>query len=240
MSADGADGIDVGRGDIDLLVVGAHPDDAEIGLGGTLALAASGGRRCAILDLTDGEPTPRGTVETRLCEAAAAADVLGVERRTLDLPNRYLFDTRGARESVASVLREWRPRVVAVPWWEDAHPDHLAASRIVEAARFYAKFSKTDMPGEPFYVPRFIYYFASHLRTVPQPGALLDVSAGLERKMSALDSYSSQFGEGAERERFMGWVRDGAAMWGALVGVAAAEPVMVREPLGLVGLEAVL
>lgn len=222
---------------IDLLAVGAHPDDAEIGLGGTLALMARRGWRAAILDLTNGEPTPRGSVETRAAEAAEAARALGVERRTLDLPNRYLFDSREARETVAAVFREWRPRIVVVPWWEDAHPDHIAACRIAEAARFYAKLTKTEMPHEPYYPPRFLYYWASHLKSLPQSSVVIDITASIDDKMAALDAYASQFGEGTAREDFFGRVRNGAGLLGRLAGVGSGEAIIAREPLGLDGLD---
>jgi N-acetylglucosamine malate deacetylase 1 len=225
---------------MDLLVVGAHPDDAEIGLGGTLALMARRGWRTAILDLTNGEPTPRGTPETRAREAAAAAERLSCERKTLTLPNRYLFDSREAREEVASVFREWRPKVVALPWWSDAHPDHLAATAIAESARFYAKFTKTDMPGEPFYPPRVVYYFASHLRAVPGPDAVIDISETLEEKMAALACYESQFGEGDAREGFFGFISGAAGLWGSMIGRRAGEPIFAREPMGLDGLEGLI
>lgn len=219
------------------MAVGAHPDDAEIGLGGTLALMARRGWRAAILDLTNGEPTPRGSVETRAAEAAEAARVLGVERRTLDLPNRYLFDSREARETVAAVFREWRPRIVVVPWWEDAHPDHIAACRIAEAARFYAKLTKTEMPHEPYYPPRFLYYWASHLKSLPQSSVVIDITVSIDDKMAALDAYASQFGEGTAREDFFGRVRNGAGLLGRLAGVGSGEAIIAREPLGLDGLD---
>lgn len=225
---------------IDLLVVGAHPDDAEIGLGGTLSLMGRRGWRCAILDLTNGEPTPRGSVAARAVEAAGAARILGVERRTLDLENRRLFDTVEAREAVASVYRQWRPRIVAAPWPTDAHPDHVACAAIAEAARFYAKFTKTDMPGEPHYPPRFVHYFASHLRAIPQPAVVVDVAETIEDKMAALDAYASQFGVGDARLEFLRYIRGAAAMWGELAGAAFGEPLMSREPLGLAGLEALI
>lgn len=230
----------------DLLVVGAHPDDAELGLGGTLALMALAGWRCAILDLTDGEPTPRGSRSVRAAEAARAAEILGVRRRTLDLPNRRLSDSTEAREATASVMREWRPRIVAVPWWEDAHPDHVAACRVAEAARFYSKFTKTDMPGRPFYPPRMVYFVASHLRVVPRPAIVVDITKTIEVKMEAVDAYRSQFGEGGSREAFLASIRSTADMWGRLAGLDATgdpvvgafgEPLIVREPIALGGLE---
>lgn len=225
---------------MDILVVGAHPDDAEIGLGGTLALMSEMGFNCGIVDLTDGEPTPRGSTEVRAAEAAKAAEILGVSRRTLALPNRYLFDTREAREKVAAVFREWRPRIVAVPWWQDAHPDHVAACRIAEAARFFAKFTKAGMPGKPHYPALFVYHLCSHLRVMPQVSLVVDVTATIEKKMAAIEAYESQFGESEERRAFLRGLKDRAALWGGLAQVGAGEPIITREPIGLRNLGALL
>jgi LmbE family N-acetylglucosaminyl deacetylase len=146
----------------DAVCVGAHPDDVEIGMGATIAKMVAGGAKVAIVDLTDGEPTPHGSVEVRARESAAAAQILGVERRTLSQPNRYLFDTVEARTELAQVLREFRPRQLFIPYAVDAHPDHVAASQICVAARFYSKFTKTDMAHEPFFPPRVFRYMAVH------------------------------------------------------------------------------
>jgi len=124
----------------ELLVIGAHPDDVEIGMGGAIATFVHEGHGITILDLTDGEPTPMGSPEARRAESEAAARTLGVGRRiTLPLPNRYLMDTVENRIAVAEVVREVRPEVVFLPYGIDAHPDHIAAERLGEAARFYAK-----------------------------------------------------------------------------------------------------
>ena len=115
-------------------------------MGGTIARLVQQGHRLTLLDLTNGEPTPTGTPERRKAESEAAAQVLGVHRRmTLPLPNRYLVDTVENRVAVAEVIRETRPDVLFIPYWVDAHPDHVAAERVSEAARFYAKLTKTEM-----------------------------------------------------------------------------------------------
>ncbi len=138
-----------------VLAIGAHPDDVEIGMGGTIAALVAAGHRVTILDLTNGEPTPMGSPERRRAESEEAARVLGVARRiTLGLPNRYLEDTVENRTAVAEVIREVRPELLFIPYWVDAHPDHVAAERLSEAARFYAKLTKTEMRGEPFYPAR--------------------------------------------------------------------------------------
>src|SRR5690606_15529523 len=132
--------------------------------GGTILKLARTGQRVGILDLTTGEPTPRGSDETRIAETNAASDVLGIAwRKNLGLPNRKLESTIEARFAVASVFRQMRPRVILAPYWEDVHPDHVAASRLIDDARFWSKLSRTDMPGEPYWPPKLFYYFSVHL-----------------------------------------------------------------------------
>ena len=146
----------------DAVCVGAHPDDVEIGMGGTIALDLDRSRAegRVIVNLTNGEPTPHGSVEKRALESAAAARVLRAQRRTLSQQNRYLMDTVEARIELATVLREFRPRLLFVPYPVDAHPDHIAAAQVAMAARFYSKFTKTDMAHEPFYPSRVFRYMA--------------------------------------------------------------------------------
>jgi len=217
----------------DAVCVGAHPDDVEIGMGGTVAKLVREGMRVAIVDLTDGEPTPHGTPETRASEAAEAARVLGVERRTLTQRNRYLFDTVEARTELAEVLRELRPRTMFVPYAQDAHPDHVAASQIALAARFYAKFTKTEMGGEPFYPERVYRYMAVHMRLVAEPSFIVDVTRDLQTKLEALSAYRSQFSANPSNAGVIELVRTQAAMWGALGRVEAGEPFFALEPLAL-------
>jgi bacillithiol biosynthesis deacetylase BshB1 len=217
----------------DVICFGAHPDDVEIGMGASAAKMARAGLDVVLVDLTDGEPTPRGTHETRLAEASASASLLGARRLTLDLPNRELFDTVEARKKVAEVLRAERPRIVFAPYPVDAHPDHIAASAIIEAGRFYAKFVKTDMAGEPHYPARLYHYWAVHLRILEKPSFIVDVSDDLDAKMRALAAYGSQFTTNESNAGILPWVRVQAASFGALIGVAAGEPFYAREQIGV-------
>jgi len=213
-----------------IVCVGAHPDDVEIGMGGTVALLARQGVDVLIIDLTDGEPTPLGTHERRMEEAAEAARRLGCRRRTLELPNRCLFDTPEARTALAEVLREERPSAIFVPYPEDAHPDHLAASRIAEAARFYSKLTKTEMLGEPHYPARVYRYMAVHLRLVREPSFLVDISDTLSAKRSALEAYESQLGAETANGGLIDSLVLTARNWGLVGRVAAAEPFFALEP----------
>jgi bacillithiol biosynthesis deacetylase BshB1 len=218
----------------DVLCVGAHPDDVEIGMGAAVVRMVRQGLEVVMVDLTDGEPTPRGTHEIRMAEAGASARALGVATRiTLPLVNRELADTVEARRMLAELVREHRPRVLFAPYPVDAHPDHIAASEIVEAARFYAKFVKTDMSGEPHFPASVYHYFAVHLRLVAKPSFILDVSDELDTKMDALGCYGSQFGQRTSNAGILDWVRSQAATWGALIGTAAGEPFFAREEIGI-------
>lgn len=217
----------------DALCIGAHPDDVEIGMGATVAKMVREGMKVAIVDLTNGEPTPHGTPERRAAESAEAARILGVTRRTLSLPNRYLFDTVEARMELAEVMRELRPRMIFIPYAEDAHPDHIATSRIAVAARFYSKFTKTEMSGEPFYPARVYRYMAVHMRVVAEPSFIVDVTDDLSTKLAAIAAYESQFSANPKNVGIMLMMEQSAAMWGALGQVGAGEPFFSLEPLAV-------
>lgn len=225
----------------DAVCVGAHPDDVEIGMGGTVAKLTAAGRRVAIVDLTDGEPTPYGTKELRAAESAEAARVLGVEcRRTLSQPNRELFDTVEARIELAEVLRETRPRMLFVPYPADAHPDHIAASSIALAARFYSKFTKTSMAGEPFFPPRVFHYFAVHMRVIAEPSFIIECERELPRKLEAISAYRSQFVDNPGNRFAFEFVEQLARQWGGLARVGAGEPFFAVEPVALGSFDDVL
>jgi bacillithiol biosynthesis deacetylase BshB1 len=221
---------------LDILVVAPHPDDAELGMGGAILRFKSEGLRVGVLDLTDGEPTPYGDPRTRARETAAATEMLGLDwRENLGLPNRSLEATLEARGQLAGVFRRVRPRWVFAPYWVDAHPDHLAAVELAEAARFWSKLTKSDLPGEPFHPERILHYYCVHLRVVAQPAFVLDISPFWEQKLAAIRCYRSQFIEGrpSEPPTFIDRLRDQAAYWGWAINTRYGEPFASREALGL-------
>lgn len=221
---------------LDILVIAAHPDDAEIGIGGAILKFQAEGLRVGVLDLTSGEPTPHGSPEIRQRETAAATEILGLDwRENLGLPNRSLEPTLEARAKLAGVFRQQRPRWLFAPYWEDAHPDHIAATQLVDAARFWSKLSKTDMPGEPHHPERIYNYYCVHLKLAPQPAFVLDISEQWEKKFAAIGCYESQFitGRPTQSPTFLDQLRDEAAYWGKTIGVQYGEPFACREPLGL-------
>lgn len=220
--------------EIDVLATSPHPDDVEIGAGGILLRLKKEGYRVVILDLTNGEPTPKGDVSTRMREAQEAKKILNVDERiTFDLPNRYLFDSREAREMVAEVIRELKPRILLAPYFIDAHPDHRETTKIVEAARFYSKFTKTDMKGSPHYPEKIIYYLASHLRIHFKPSFIVDISDYFEEKMKAILAYKSQFGYDRRSEYMKEILSTMNGYYGKLIGVKYGEPFFMYEEMGI-------
>jgi bacillithiol biosynthesis deacetylase BshB1 len=222
---------------MNILVVGPHPDDQELGMGGTIARLADQGHDVLLLDMTNGEPTPHGDPQTRAREAARAAEILGVRRRLLGLPNRVLEYSIEARHLVAGVIREHRAEIVFTPFLPDAHPDHTATTRIVEGARFDAKLTKTDLPGEPIYPRWLFYYYCTHLRTIPQPSFLFDITGCEDRRRQAVLAYESQFVTPEKNRWIVEWFEAGARYFGSRIRTQAAEPFSVKEPLGVASLE---
>ncbi len=221
---------------LDVLVIAPHPDDAELGMGGAILKMHDDGLRVGVLDLTNGEPTPFGSPETRAAETAAATQVLGLAwRENLGLPNRSLQATLEARAALASVLRRVRPRWLFAPYWVDAHPDHVAATELIEAARFWSKLTKTDLPGEPHHPQGIIYYYCVHLRVVAQPAFVLDISAYWRQKRAAIECYQSQFitGRDLTPPTFVDRLEEQAAYWGWSINARYGEPFATREALGL-------
>ncbi|MFP6667078.1 MAG: bacillithiol biosynthesis deacetylase BshB1 [Pirellulales bacterium] len=225
---------------LDILAIAPHPDDAEIGMAGAILRFKDEGLRVGVLDLTDGEPTPHGSPEIRDEETRAATEILKLDwRENLGLPNRKLESTLEARGKLAGVIRQTRPRWLFAPYWTDAHPDHVAACDLVEAARFWAKLTKTDLPGEPHHPERIFHYFSVHLKIVPQPAFVLDISEYWEKKLASVKCYDSQFVAGRPQEppTFLDSFRDSAAFWGRSIGAAFGEPYASRELIGVSSLD---
>jgi bacillithiol biosynthesis deacetylase BshB1 len=221
---------------LDILVIAPHPDDAELGMAGAILQFKAEGAKVGVLDLTSGEPTPHGSLEIRAAETAAATKILGLDwRENLGLSNRSLEATLEARRELAIVFRRVRPKWLFAPYWVDAHPDHVAATQLVEAARFWSKLSKTDMPGEPFHPQRIFNYYCVHLKHAAQPAFILDISAHWEQKAAAIACYQSQFvtGRAIDPPTFLDQLRDEAAYWGKCIGTRYGEPFASREPLAV-------
>ncbi len=215
----------------DFLIVSPHPDDAEMAMGGTVAKLCAAGESVCILDVTNGEPTPYGSEAIRAAETAAANAAIGSPvRENLGLTNRWVEVTIPNRKLLAGAIRRHRPKVMFIPHPLDAHPDHLAVHALALRARFDAKLTKCDIPGEPHHVLRIVHFFCTHLRSHIQPSFLVDISRHQGAKRSAMTAYQSQFyierqvpGETPEM------LMKVAAYFGSRVGVAYAEPFHVDE-----------
>jgi bacillithiol biosynthesis deacetylase BshB1 len=227
---------------IELLVFGPHPDDIEIGLGGAIARHTAAGHRVGLCDLTEGELSSNGTVEERRLEAAAAARVLGVAwRENLAWPDGGIAETPAMIRSAVDLIRRHRPRTLAIPYWEDRHPDHVAASRVLRVAAFKSGLGRYVTGAEPWRVDWVCHYF---INDGALPSFVVDVSEHYQRKRDALDCYRSQFapaGAGAVPTRltastFRQLIESRDAQFGALAGVAFAEGLVVREPIARTGL----
>ena len=222
---------------VDLLVFGPHPDDLEIGAGGTVAKHASMGLRVGLCDLTAGEMGSNGTVEERLAEAEDARQVLGAIWRTnLRWPDRKIGSTADQSVSATELIRRVRPRAIALPYWSDRHPDHTAASTILTEAIFNAGLRRFRAEGEPWKPEMTSYYF---INESTQPSFVVDVTEQYETKRRALACHKSQFRPPSAdavhtrltSPRFMTLIESRDAQFGVLAGVDFAEGFVIREPV---------
>ncbi len=225
---------------LDVLVVAPHPDDAELGMGGSISKMIRDGWNVGVVDLTSGEPTPMGTPEKRIEETHSATRALGLRwRYNLGMRNRFLEATIENRRRLAGLFRLVRPRWVFAPFWLDAHPDHVAATELVEAARFWSKLTKSDIPGDPFHPQRIYYYYCIHLKHAAQPAFIVDITTQWETKAASIAAYESQFVAGKEHlvPPFVEQLREEAAYWGRMIGVRYGEPFASKEPIGMGGFQ---
>jgi LmbE family N-acetylglucosaminyl deacetylase len=225
---------------LDVIVVGAHPDDVEIACGGTIARLVQQGYRVGIIDLTDGEPTPASPgPEVRLAEAKRAAEVLGAQVRvTLDLPNRRLFDSFESRVLLAKEFRKYRPKVV-IGFGDKtplASPDHWQAMQITDAAIFYSRLTKWDSHFD--HLPVHTISTQVYFRLAFEPQTLegfpstftIDISETLDAKIRAIACYATQFPPA--KAHVFDRVRGAALIAGAAAGFAAGETFVSVRPLG--------
>jgi N-acetylglucosamine malate deacetylase 1 len=222
---------------VDLLVFGPHPDDLEIGLGGTIARHVSLGHRVGLCDLTAGEMGSNGTVEERLAEAEAARAVLGADWRiNLRWPDRGIGRDPGQVRQAAATIREARPRTVAMPYWSDRHPDHVAASSVLTEAVFNARLRRYEAGADPWAAQWICYYF---INDSVAPSFVVDVTDHYEKKRSALACHRTQFAPNTgdavstrlTSELFQQLIESRDAQFGAVAGVRFAEGLVVRDPI---------
>ncbi len=221
---------------LDILAIAAHPDDVEQTCGGTLIRMAEAGYRTGVLDLTAGDMGSRGTPEIRLKESDAARCRMQLAwRGNLRWPDARLENTVSARMSLAAEIRNLRPRVVILPYWEARHPDHYRAGEIGFEACFLAGLRKLDEATEPHRPHKIIY---SSLYANVTPSFVVDISAQFERRMQALFAYQSQYGETQEASHLFPQQQEIhdrlaaiARFYGNLIGVKYGEPFVVKETM---------
>lgn len=229
---------------LDVIAVGAHPDDVEIAIGGTLAQLVRQGYRVGIVDLTDGEPTPASPgPEVRLAEAKKAADILGVHvRETLPLPNRKLFDSPESRFALAKVFRRYRPSLVLglggrTPM---ASPDHWQAMQITDAAIFYSRLTKWDDQFDyfPVHTIRKHLWYPLGFQSLDLPEGsgrfVVDISETLETKLESIRAYETQFPPG--RQKLFQLVESQNIHLGYSAGFTAGELFICATTLGVTDL----
>ncbi len=222
---------------LDLLVFGPHPDDLEIGLGGTIASHTAAGFRVGLCDLTAGELGSNGTPAERRAEALAAAAVLGAAfRENLGWPDGDLPSRAADLGAAIDLIRRHRPRAVAIPYGDDRHPDHAAASRALERAIFTSGLRRHETAIEAWRPEWTCYYF---INDAAAPSFVIDVSAHYAVKRAALDCHRTQFVPSAAdrvdtrltESTFRRLIESRDAQFGARIGVPFAEGVIVREPV---------
>lgn len=224
---------------LDVVAVAPHPDDLEILCGGTLAKLVKQGYRVGIFDLTSGEPTPRGTLETRKAEAEAARAILGAQVRVnVELPNRVLMDGPEARFALATQFRRYRPNIVLIAAGRTpaASPDHHQGHLIGEAARFYSQLTKWNdrfAGTEPYRVPHLVYApfpFEAEQRHWHSQ-FVVDVSDTIDAKIAAVRAYGSQF-DPARFARVEHMIRSANGFHGARCGYMYGELFALPTPVG--------
>lgn len=226
---------------VDVLAIGAHPDDADLGVGGLLCKLANAGRRTAILDLTEGELGSRGTVAERHQEAGEAARQLGVAvRRNAQLPDGGLCDNEEQRLAVIRAIRELRPKVLLAPLRPDRHPDHEAAHDLVRSAHFFAGVHGIDTGHTPHRADA-VYAYRAYMEGDQLPTHVVDISNEFDQKRAGLRAFRSQFHnpdyQGPDTliasEQFWEAIETRAAFWGHKIGVRYGEPLYGTLPIAM-------
>lgn len=226
---------------LDVLVLGAHPDDAEISVGGTILMMVDAGRKVGVVDVTRGEMGTRGTREDRDAETRAANELMGLSvRENLDLPDGRVQVSVEAREGLAKLLRQYTPDLVIAHHWDDHHPDHAATGRLAREAWYLSglkRLAELD-DGPPAKRPARLLHFMSH--TPFDPTLVVDVGPVWERKLELVRCYKSQLKsagrEDAGRHFLFGAdilrrVETKARTWGERIGVLYGEPFLHQGPL---------
>lgn len=226
---------------LDALFFAAHPDDAELSAGGTIIRLVKSGKKAGIIDLTQGELSTRGTLETRKKETQKASKVLGITvRENLNIPDGSIENNDINRLKVISSIRKYKPEIIFLPHYHDRHPDHLNAHVLVKEASFYSGLPKIITPGLTSHRPkRSFYYMQTYIF---EPNLIIDISDSFAAKMKAVKSYASQFynpGQNKKNEpetfisskKFIEYIEARAKFYGFQIGAEYGEPFYTEEKI---------
>ncbi len=229
---------------LDILVFGAHPDDAEIGMGGTIALLADNGFKVGVVDLTRGEMSTRGDVNTRKKEAKRASKILGLKLRdNLELPDGRLEVVDEYIKMVIWQIRKYKPKLVFAPYKNDRHPDHIAASNLVKTAVFHSGVGKYDTSDENEqqepHRPVKLYYYMQAFKF--EPKFIVDISNYFDKKMKSVFAYKTQFYNPRSKEpntfisdpKFTRYLESRSGFYGFQIGKDYGEPFYSEEEVEL-------
>lgn len=220
--------------DVDIMAIGAHPDDIEIGCGGTLIKLREKGYSIVLVDMVRGEMATRGTIHTRRVEAAEAARIIGaVARENLELQDGNIHTSQEAKHRVARVVRQYRPKLVFLPYYHDRHPDHYHTSQLAYEGIFMAGLVNYDTGQSHYRPPKIMYYMGWYEF---EPTFIVDISAQFERKMQAIYAYTTQFRPDDNfyqqtrlTSREYNWgLQYRAGYYGSLIGVQYGEGFLIR------------
>jgi bacillithiol biosynthesis deacetylase BshB1 len=225
---------------LDVLAIGAHPDDVELGCGGTILRLTDAGRRVGVLDLTAGEKGSRGTAKTRAAEARRAAKMAKLTlRETLAFPDTELQPTMGLRKAIVAAIRRHRPTIVLAPLPGDLHPDHAAAAQAVVESIYPSGMKNFDAPGEPFRPTRVFHYFM-HMEA--SNAIVVDVGPVWKRRLAVAKCFASQLHAGRKdaqfktliaRPDFFLRIEARARVWGRRAGIELGEPLVPMDSLAV-------
>jgi len=221
----------------DIIAFGTHPDDAEIGCGGTLIKLAERGRTVVVVDLVRGELGTRGSADIRAREAADSSKILGLhDRENLSLEDGNIAVTAEAKRRVVEAIRRWQPRAIFLPYWEDRHPDHANASRLIYEAAFLAGLPRYDT-GQAPHRPTQLFYYMGWVEFTPT--MIVDITDQATRKLEAIYAFSTQFRADAARgpetrltSPTTDWlIRSRMAYYGSLIRSKYGEGFLIRGTL---------
>lgn len=223
--------------DFDILAFGAHPDDVELCVGGILIKASKAGQKVGVVDLTQGELGSRGDEKTRNKEATLAKEILGIKiRENLDLGDGKLYDNYRNRLIVADIVRKYKPKVILAPFEKDRHPDHVAASTIIEKANFDARLKKLKLEHPPHAIQHILFYLAHEYCS---PTVIVNITEVFPEKMKAIKVYNSQFYapiSGNECapigiSNYIFHIESRSRFYGSLINVNYGEPLISKHPI---------